>query len=797
MLLIFKSFWRAIKPEIPLLIILCFALSIRLFNYLGVVRGDDFDYSLYAYQVSQGLLDSSSGGSSGSNRPGVYLPVAMIYKIFGVSEFSATLFPLLASLITIIFIYLTLRQIADKPTALVGAFLWSIFPLDVFLATNLDPEGPLAMATAGAVYFFLQATHRANNRKLINSAVSIIFVYWALQIKLSATPLLIALAVLVLFRSREKIRSILKSIPRRFVLAGILIALSGFALLAVPINMAARPLPILINNIELTAYDVLPAWLTGRSNTVYRDIVGKGNWASNRREAIVSIPVSGKILSETSQRFVSFDPFILLALVGAAHAIVNKDKRAYVPLIWLGTLLFYLEWGSFPTRFAFPQLLIYSPLLYWVAEDNFLYLAVPLVLVVSLYLTKVLRGNSLRSIYIGIVCALGTVLLLANWPTSLPIGNLPAAGLLLTVIYAAVSARLVRVRRDHAMLAMILPVMAIATLMPSAHYSSVSFYKEKALRENLRLAIGYMEDDPEELIYAPSVQPRLDFYSGYKYSTGTEGGETLFTTERELVEQNGGYEIMRGRCDQPAGNFNEWPTVTFGEPSSDECISVTHHLSARQASEQLERIRSEFKPNNEYQLVEFLQASAQAEDTEAFFATLSLYVDLFPDTAPIQKASLLATEAVKSAPSEMTETIDLLKLEASDWLISPLLGLSFSNTENGNDRTMVIALQEVSPEAQTASIQINLEPKSIYLLELEAQGSLPIDLVRFPDLRIPDSYGDHWEHNFGLTSYSIIFVTPPSLDSSELTTLELFRVYDHGSIEFRSINLTRVPAGGW
>ncbi|MCL4257893.1 MAG: hypothetical protein KJZ53_05100, partial [Anaerolineales bacterium] len=174
-----------------------------------------------------------------------------------------------------------------------------------------------------------------------------------------------------------------------------------------------------------------------------------------------------------------------------------------------------------------------------------------------------------------------------------------------------------------------------------------------------------------------------------------------------------------------------------------------------------------------------------------------LYVDLFPDTAPIQKASLLATEVVKSAPSEMTETIDLLKSEASDWLISPLLGLSFSNTGNWNDRYMVITLQEVSPEAQTASIQIDLEPESIYLLELEAQGSLPIDLVRFPDLRIPDSYRDRWEHNLGLTSYSIVFVTPPSLDSSELTTLELFRVYDHGSIEFRSINLTRVPAGGW
>ena len=204
--------------------IICFAAFLRLFYYMGIVRGDDFAYVYYAHKLSQGTLEQFSR-LPGIVRPGLYAPSAFFLNIFGDTEFVATLFPLLASLATVFFIYKIASLLAGKNAGLVSAFLWSVFSLDVFMATQLDPEGPLAMASAGSIYFLLAAKRRVRIlERFAYYVVSGAMLAWAFLIKPSVAPLvfvIIAILVYEYFPEIKKATARLKQLPRRVLVPGL------------------------------------------------------------------------------------------------------------------------------------------------------------------------------------------------------------------------------------------------------------------------------------------------------------------------------------------------------------------------------------------------------------------------------------------------------------------------------------------------------------------------------------------------------------------------------------------------
>lgn len=136
-----------------LLLILIFALVLRLKFFVGLNFADDPGYSFDAYRITQGEIGVP--GYLPGLRSGMIYPIAFFFKFFGVSNASATMYPLLCSLGSIVLIYLIGKFMFDEKTGLIAALLLSFYPLNVINATWIMPDVPIAFFISMGAFLFL------------------------------------------------------------------------------------------------------------------------------------------------------------------------------------------------------------------------------------------------------------------------------------------------------------------------------------------------------------------------------------------------------------------------------------------------------------------------------------------------------------------------------------------------------------------------------------------------------------------------------------------------------------------
>ena len=160
--------------RIMLLLIVLTAAIVRVLFFTGITHSDDWGYSYDAYRILQGTytfaiptdLENFSGyfGNSPHLRYGLLFPIAGIYYLFGVTAFSSILYPLCASLGTLVLVYAIGKLICNEKTGLMAALLLSFYPADVILATQLWPDIPSIFFSTGAGYFLLNGERTASHK---------------------------------------------------------------------------------------------------------------------------------------------------------------------------------------------------------------------------------------------------------------------------------------------------------------------------------------------------------------------------------------------------------------------------------------------------------------------------------------------------------------------------------------------------------------------------------------------------------------------------------------------------------
>lgn len=792
-----KNFLDFVRDRWILFAVLGLAVFLRLIYYMGVMRGDDFRYAYYAYQAFNGGLEVSQH-YPGINRPGLYMPAGFLASLLGFSEFTVILYSLLASLIAILFVYKILSMLAGKDAALIGAFLWSVFPLSIFMATQLDPEGPLAMLSLGAIYFFLKGNREIRyTPKLILYLVCAGLVWWAMLTKLSIVPILFVLAALSLLEYWEAlIKTLHSTMWVRYVFWAALVMLGAGLLFAGFTAVSRQSLPVILNNLELTAYDVLPTWINGRTNPLMMTDLG-GNWAFNR-DFVVVPPIEESLLTNVQERLHSFDPFISFFLIATAYAFYKRDQKFYVPLVWLATLLLYLEWGHFPRHFRLSSILAYTPLTHWVAEDNFLYIAAPMIMVVAIYLSQLLKDRSRRSLMLGIVFVLVSAIFLENLAMrEIVLGFLGVCLVFVTVIaFASPFSLLRRQTQVWSVFIAVVPLIGMAALTPTKHYHVWDYSKEAELRTNLQQAIRFLDENPDLPVFASGPVRRLDFYSGFRFGYPVlpkpyDYPDTRFTDDPTLIQDVGGYFVSSG-CGSPIDKLADWPIAQFGQSDSSECISIVRSLPEEAAQEQLVKAKKLLYTENPQTLREYLSAAANANNSEEFVAALVLLNSSAPEGFLSYQAAPVIEEYVR-AYSELSKNLLASFTTGGDivWEFSDDLTPSVI-IEDGNE-VVSVEIDNKTDDIQTIVMEMHLRPGTAYLLEVEMKASAPFDLVRFAPSNIPDSYLDSWDRRLEWTTYSIVFVTPNWVTSERNVSLELARIFDRGSIWFRQVNLIEGP----
>ncbi len=473
-----------------LAVVLATALFVRLQLFTGMVRGDDFHYAQAAYELSQGRTHFDVW-PEGTARVGLYGPVALLYAVFGVSEATTLAFPLLASLGTVVIVFALGALVGGAAAGLLGAMLWAVFPLDIFLATDLLPDGPLTFFTAAGVYAVLRAESGRGRARWGWAGLTAGLLLWALLIKPTAIATLAFVAAYLLVRLGQDVWARLPEAGQRragWGVAGVIVLL-GLGLVALQYNFF---------------------WLKlGRTASEFAEVILQGR---------INLHADGLITTYTPLFFV-FGPLLLAALLAAL-----AGRMAGGALLGWGLFnVFFYEWGSFGLNLRH-----YNPLQDWADGRYMLYVFPPLVALAGVFMAQ--RVNERRlligvGLWAGLVAAgaWAAVEQPALAETVFKFASLAALPLVvLALAWEPLEFR--KIWRGGLGLGLVL-LLGLAGLAPTPPYDGREFATDRALVRGLAALADEAALTDETLVYTDRINEglRLDLAFGFELAHNWRG----------------------------------------------------------------------------------------------------------------------------------------------------------------------------------------------------------------------------------------------------------------------------------
>ncbi|KAA3646339.1 MAG: phospholipid carrier-dependent glycosyltransferase [Chloroflexi bacterium] len=342
---------------LPLLAILVGALALRLIFFTGMVRGDDFNYAHAAYDLSLGELNL--GGWNGSGRLGLYLPVAVLYRLFDASEVTTLAFPVFASLLSVVCVYGIADHFSGQASGLFAAYLCALLPLDIVLATDLLPDGPTAAFSTGAVFAYLLASQKRGKPAVLFYLLSFAALAWAILIKPVAVITLIFISFHLMWRLfvHKKERILGSKIIQASWFKYSLIALVLAVVLALLFSYLRIERRIFIFAFSRAATDLAKLFITGETDVVFPQLH----------------------VTQTNLFWV-FTPLFLIAFI---YALTRQRNQLGFVLLWLSVAYLYYEWGTINT-----DITRYEPVEIFTEARSMLFLLAPLIVLAGAYLSQ-------------------------------------------------------------------------------------------------------------------------------------------------------------------------------------------------------------------------------------------------------------------------------------------------------------------------------------------------------------------------------------------------------------------------
>ena len=185
-----KGFFITIfKFKIPLIgvILICTAI-LRILLVSGMSQGDDLAYTAIADSFK--FSHPGYGLYIFDMRWFVFLPVSLMYSIFGVSDFASLFWILILSVGNTYLAYRIVRFETDNRTGLLSAFLYSLMPLVAVYGTLLQVATPLEFATLLTIYLFQKAAADGKKSSFLKAGLAASLIPMARMSGLLLLPLL-------------------------------------------------------------------------------------------------------------------------------------------------------------------------------------------------------------------------------------------------------------------------------------------------------------------------------------------------------------------------------------------------------------------------------------------------------------------------------------------------------------------------------------------------------------------------------------------------------------------------------
>ncbi|MDE1824532.1 MAG: glycosyltransferase family 39 protein [Candidatus Micrarchaeota archaeon] len=341
-------------------LILGFVLSVIFYKGISIY-GDDFDYPQYAPSILAGTF--AQDYSIFSLRLAMIFPLAFFIKLFGYNDIGAGAYTLICYLLSIALAFVLGRKLYDARAGLIGAFLFSVYPLSLEYSTNDSPMMPMVLFTGLALLLFLYGREGKGMKFYVLSGISTFVAYLA-------NPLALIYAIFIGFYILlAAARGILgrKGIdygPFLYFL-GIVTALNLIGLLNLFMTVthdpyfelsltnyyykaAGAPFEIYYTNPSLTFY--VNGYFPYGFSAVLRSILSLH--LSSALNGLSGIARSMFSLSDLNVNDVGlFGYFVALSGV---LLLLKNDRKAHFTLFWCAFIVLYMEFGTMSVTHYFP-----------------------------------------------------------------------------------------------------------------------------------------------------------------------------------------------------------------------------------------------------------------------------------------------------------------------------------------------------------------------------------------------------------------------------------------------------------
>jgi 4-amino-4-deoxy-L-arabinose transferase-like glycosyltransferase len=140
--------------------LLILSAAVRLICFTGLIASDDVGYASYAQKLSGG--DYQLHAHHYALRYGVIVPLAALYHLFGIHEWTTIILPLVLSSLSPLLIALLALRLNGHTAAWIAGLMLATFPVEIRYASILVPEPLLQTAIlAGVLLFLLALEHRS------------------------------------------------------------------------------------------------------------------------------------------------------------------------------------------------------------------------------------------------------------------------------------------------------------------------------------------------------------------------------------------------------------------------------------------------------------------------------------------------------------------------------------------------------------------------------------------------------------------------------------------------------------
>ena len=173
-------------PIEPVYLLMIFAFIFRMINFMGIAQGDDFPYSALANRFANGNFTANFIFDV---RWVVFAPSALLYKLFGINDFTSLLPTMVYGISSVWLAYKIIEAETDRATAVITTLFYITYPIVAIFTNFLQVAAPLEFFTLLSVYSFQKGVKSEKTGWFILGGFAIGWIFFARTTGLFIAPL--------------------------------------------------------------------------------------------------------------------------------------------------------------------------------------------------------------------------------------------------------------------------------------------------------------------------------------------------------------------------------------------------------------------------------------------------------------------------------------------------------------------------------------------------------------------------------------------------------------------------------